>query len=196
MLTHSAEKEQPHASGASSACSPFSGSRQLASPADKIRKEFAVRNWGIAILHRTAWRLRPLGSWWTVQTSELIELRVDIHEWILVIMRGDEKNSGNVLRRECDHYPERSGEMGYTDLGEKVVPRQSVVKGCATLCSQCEDELVIRSPLLLVQLTNLLCGSLGYLRTCRHQRRLPTITAYFALLVESEGRTHITRLQL
>ena len=111
-------------------------------------------------------------------------------------MRADQKNSGDVLRSKCNHYPERSAEMRYADLGEKIVPRQSVAKGCATFCSQREDELVIRPPLLLVQLTNLLCGSLGYQRACRHPFRLPAITAYFALLFQSEGRAHISCIQL
>jgi hypothetical protein len=47
-----------------------------------------------------------------------------------------------------------------------------------------------------MQLTNLLCGSFCYQRACRHWHRLPAIMAFFALLVESEGGTHITRIHL
>jgi hypothetical protein len=33
----------------------------------------------------------------------------------------DQKDSGKIELRKCNYHPERSGEMRYTDLGEKVV---------------------------------------------------------------------------
>jgi len=36
-------------------------------------------------------------------------------------MRADQKDGGNAESRKCNYYPERSGKMRYTDLGEKVV---------------------------------------------------------------------------
>ncbi|MGH3278845.1 MAG: hypothetical protein ACRDNW_06885, partial [Trebonia sp.] len=71
-------------------------------------------------------------------------------------MRADEKDGSNIVRRKCDYHPKRSGQMSYADLGEKIVTRQPVVKGCATTCAQRQEELVIRTPFLLAQLVNLL----------------------------------------
>ncbi len=36
-------------------------------------------------------------------------------------MRADQKDSGNIGPGKCNYHPERSGEMRYTDLGEKIV---------------------------------------------------------------------------
>ena len=65
--------------------------------------------------------VRPLRSRRLSQTRKFVELRVDIHEWISVIMWADQKDSGNIGFGKCNDHPERSGEMRYTDLGEKVV---------------------------------------------------------------------------
>ena len=79
---------------------------------------------GLAILRPAARWLRPLRSRRLSQAREFAELGADIHEWILVIMRADQKDGGSIVRRKCNHHPERSGKMRYTDLGEKIVTRQ------------------------------------------------------------------------
>jgi hypothetical protein len=129
------------------------------SPVGKVRKEFAIRDRGLAIVRPAARWLRPLRSRRLSQAREFVELRVDVDEWVLVIMRADQEDGGSIVRGKCNHHPERSGKMRDTDPGKKIVTRQSVVKGCATACAQREEELIIRAPLLLVQLTNLLRGS-------------------------------------
>jgi hypothetical protein len=111
-------------------------------------------------------------------------------------MRADEKDGGNIVRRKCEHHPKRSGQMRYADLGQKIVTRQPVVKGCATACTQRREELVIRTPFLLAQLVNLLSGSFCCQRACRHGHRLPTLTAFFAFLVGSERWAHIACIHL
>jgi hypothetical protein len=127
----------------------------LASPAGKVRKELAIWDRRLAIFRPAARWLRPLRSRWLSQAREFVELRVDIRERVLVIMRADQKDHGSIVRGKCNHHPERSGKMRYTDLGEKIVTRQSVIKGRATVCAQREEELVIRAPLLLMQLAYL-----------------------------------------
>jgi len=96
----------------------FSSSRQLPG---EVCKEFAIRDRGLAILFPAARWLSPLGSRWLSQTRELVELRVDIHEWIFVIMRADQKDRGNVVRGKCNHYPKRPGKMRDADLRQKIV---------------------------------------------------------------------------
>jgi hypothetical protein len=61
---------------------------------------------------------------------------------------------------------------------------------------QREEELVIRAPLLLMQLTNLLFGSFRYQRACRHRSRLPAMMALSAFLVESKSWMHIACIHL
>lgn len=111
-------------------------------------------------------------------------------------MRADQEDSGSILRGKGDDYPECAGEVRYTDPGEKIVTRQPVVKGCATACAQCDEELVIRAPRFTAQLAELLCGSFRYQDACRHRQRLPSVTALFAFLVEGEGRARIARIHL
>lgn len=84
-------------------------------------------------------------------------------------MRADQKDRGNVVRGKCNHYPKGTGKMRDADLGQKIVARKPVVKRCATVCAQGEEELVVRSPLLLAQLASLLCGSFRYKGACRHR---------------------------
>jgi hypothetical protein len=50
-----------------------------------------------------------------------VELTVDVHKGVTVVVRGDEKDVGNVIRREGDHHPERPGEVCDTNLGEQVI---------------------------------------------------------------------------
>jgi hypothetical protein len=56
-----------------------------------------------------AWRFCTLAGGRFGEVYEFVELRVDVHEWILIIVRGDQKNSGNVVRGKRNNYPERSG---------------------------------------------------------------------------------------
>jgi len=84
-------------------------------------QKFAIRNRWLAILFPAARRLSPLASRRLSQTREPVELRVDIHEWILVIMRADQKDRGNVVRGKCNDYPKRPGKMRDADLGQKIV---------------------------------------------------------------------------
>jgi len=100
-------------------------------------------------------------------------------------MRADQKDSLNVVRRECDHHSENAGKACHANLREKTIARQPVIQGCATLCAQGEKELIIRAPLLLMQPRNLLCGSFRYQRASRHGHRLPALTPRFAFLIES-----------
>ena len=132
----------------------------------------------------------------SARPASCIELRVDIHERIFVIMRADQKDRGNVVRSKCDDCPERPGKMRDADLGQKIVARNPVVKRCATMCAQGEEELVIGSPLFLAQLADLLCGPFRNEGACRRSKRLPAITAPFAFFVGSEGRTYIARIHL
>lgn len=64
-----------------------------------------------------------LGDGQLGKTSKLVELRVDVHERIAVIMRADEKDSGKAMRREIDYYPERSCKVCNTDLSEKIMAK-------------------------------------------------------------------------
>jgi hypothetical protein len=36
-------------------------------------------------------------------------------------MRSDQKDGGNIVRRKCNHHPERSGKVRYANLGEEIV---------------------------------------------------------------------------
>jgi hypothetical protein len=76
---------------------------------------------GTAALFTAARRLSPLGGRRLSQTRKLVELGVDIHEWILVIMRADQKDRGNVVRGKCNHYPKKTGKMRDADLGQKII---------------------------------------------------------------------------
>jgi len=40
------------------------------------------------------------------QAREFVELRVDIDEWVLVIMRADQEDDGIIVRGKCNHHPE------------------------------------------------------------------------------------------
>jgi hypothetical protein len=95
----------------------------LASPVGKVPKEFPIRDRGLAILCPAAWWLRPLRGRWLTQPCEFVQLRVDIHERILVIMRAHQEDSGGIVCGECNHYSKHSGEMRYADSGEKIVAR-------------------------------------------------------------------------
>ena len=64
------------------------------------------------------------------------------------------------------------------------------------MCAQGKKELVIRSPLLLAQLADLLCGSFTYEGACRHRKMLPAIRAPFAFFVGREGSAYIAGIHL
>jgi hypothetical protein len=55
------------------------------------------------------------------------------------------------------------------------------------------EELVIGAPLLLAQLTNLLCGPFRYQRACRYRYRLPVITTFFASTLKPRETTPAPR---
>lgn len=111
-------------------------------------------------------------------------------------MRADQKDGRGIVRRKRGDHSERSGKVRYADLGEKIITRHPVVKGCATVCAQRLEELVIRAPFLLMQCANLLCSSFRYQHACRHGHRLPAIASFLAFLVESERGTYIAGIHL
>jgi hypothetical protein len=60
----------------------------------------------------------------------------DVHELVITnparpdwgrIVRADQKDSGNIVLRKCNHHPEYSGKVRYTDIGEEAIARQPVV---------------------------------------------------------------------
>jgi hypothetical protein len=92
----------------------------LSGSADEVCKQFAIRDRRLAVPFPAARRLSPLSGRRLSQTRKLVELRVDIDEWILVVMRADQKDSGNVVRGKCNHYPKAAGKMHDADLGQNT----------------------------------------------------------------------------
>jgi hypothetical protein len=146
---------------------PFSGPRQLPGSVGKVRQEFAIRDRRLAILHPAARRLRPLRGRRLGQASELVKLRIDIYEWISVVMRADQKDGGGIVRRKRGDHSECSGKVRYADLGEKIITRNPVVKGCATVCAQRLEELV----------STLVATGTGYRRLRRFLRSSSKVSA-------------------
>jgi hypothetical protein len=102
-----------------------------------------VRDGRLSVVGPTAGWFGALSRRRLWKASGLVQLRVDVHEGVIIIVPPDEKNCGNIMRRKGNYHSQRAFEVRNTDLREEIVTRKPIAKGCATLCTQGEEKVII-----------------------------------------------------